>query len=132
MSVPDHIFHGIEYNFSSWVSIFAPKAIGVHDPAAIQEFKSSLGKMKPGIALDVAKTVFLSDHRWVLEHVHLPCTIIQSKDDFVVPTSVAHYRGKGLGKDTRIEILETQGHLPMLTGHSFLLDVLKKVLCIHG
>ncbi|XXG56365.1 hypothetical protein AAC387_Pa03g3790 [Persea americana] len=132
MSDLEQIFHDIEYNFSSWVSIFAPNAIGVNDPTAIQEFKSSLGKMKPDVALDVAKTVFLSDLRGVLGHEHIHCTIIQAKKDFVVPTSVSYYMGKRLGKDTRTVILETQGHLPMLTAHSLLLDVLKKVLCIHG
>lgn len=59
----DSIFKAINQNFSSWVHTFAPVAVGVNDLSAISEFEESLGRMKPKVALSVAKTVFLTDLR---------------------------------------------------------------------
>ncbi|XP_010257604.1 PREDICTED: strigolactone esterase D14-like [Nelumbo nucifera] len=127
------VFQAIRQNFSGWVSNFAPKAIGVNDMAAIKEFERSLRRMKPDIALDVAKTVFLSDYREVLKQVRVPCIIIQAERDFVVPKSVAFYLETMIvGGYTKVEILETQGHFPHLTAFPLLLGVLKKVLQIDN
>lgn len=85
------IVQEIQRNFSAWVPSFATEVIGVNDAKSIRIFEESLGRMRPEVALDVARTVFLSDLRWVLGRVRVPCTIIQSEEDFVVPTSVAYY-----------------------------------------
>ncbi|XP_077210034.1 strigolactone esterase D14-like [Tasmannia lanceolata] len=126
------ILQYMKHNFSNWASSFAPKAIGVNNPTSIQEFKFSLGRMKPDIALHVAKTVFLSDLRRVLGKVKVPCTIIQSQKDIVVPKHVAFYMKKRLGGKSKVEILKTEGHLPQLTAYPLLLNVLKRVLGIVG
>jgi pimeloyl-ACP methyl ester carboxylesterase len=60
----DTIFTQIDEKFSSWVKNFTPVAVGVKCTSAITQFQSSLGRMKPKIALSVARTVFLSDMRW--------------------------------------------------------------------
>ncbi|GFY93586.1 hypothetical protein Acr_09g0000320 [Actinidia rufa] len=112
------IFTNIHQNFPEWVQTFAPMAISVNNSEAIGEFEFSLGRMKPEMALSVAKTVFLSDLRWVLPRVQVPSTIIQSKKDVIVPEFVAFYMKKKLG-----------GHA-QLTAYPLLLHVLKKVLCI--
>lgn len=90
------IFNTIRKNFSAWVRAFAPVAIGVNNSHAIAEFETSLGRMKPEIALGIAKTVFLSDLRRVLPQVHVPSTIIQSKKDVIVPEFIACYLKKKL------------------------------------
>lgn len=83
--------------------------------------------MKPNIAYNVAKTVFLSDLRRILPKVVVPCTIIQSKKDYIVPEFVAHYMKKKLGGHARVEILKTQGHFPHLTAYSLILKAMKRV-----
>ncbi|KAJ4979288.1 hypothetical protein NE237_010068 [Protea cynaroides] len=122
------IFQDIKQDYTVWVTNFSPKVIGVNDSESIHEFEYSLKRMEPNITLHVAKTVFLSDLRWVLRHVKMPCTIIQSERDPVVPLSVADYMKSKLADDTRVEILKTEGHFPQLTACPLLLDVLKRVL----
>ncbi|KAL1353516.1 hypothetical protein HN51_017447 [Arachis hypogaea] len=131
-SVLDTIFKSIKQDFPSWVHSFAPTAIGVkNDPSAVAEFEDSLLRMKPEVALSVAKTVFLSDLRWVLPHVFVPCTIIQSKQDPVVPKHIAFYLKRKLGNNgannssNKVKILKTIGHFPQLTAYPLLLKVLK-------
>ena len=130
----DKVLEGIDQNFPVWVKNFAPAAVGINNSVAIAEFEYSLGRMKPEIALSVAKTIFLSDLRLVLPQVKVPCTIIQSREDTVAPTFVACYMtenlGGGGGGGARVEILETRGHFPQLTAFPLLLDVLNQVLCI--
>ncbi|KAI8558816.1 hypothetical protein RHMOL_Rhmol04G0125800 [Rhododendron molle] len=124
------IFNTIQKNFSAWVRAFTPVAIGVNNSHAIAEFEASLGRMKPEIALSVAKNVFLSDLRRVLPQVHVPSTIIQSKKDVIVPEFIAYYLKKKLGGHARVRILKAQGHFPQLTAYRLLLHVLKKVLVL--
>ncbi|GLT96279.1 hypothetical protein SLE2022_139150 [Rubroshorea leprosula] len=81
----DSIFISIEKNFSNWVQNFVPEAISVNNTVAVSEIERSLERMKPNIALSAAKTVFLSDLRRKLPEVVVPCTIIQSSKDYIVP-----------------------------------------------
>ncbi|KAK7337370.1 hypothetical protein VNO77_17938 [Canavalia gladiata] len=128
----DTIFKSISQNFSGWAHNFAPNAIGENNPTAISEFENSLLRMKPDVALNVAKTVFLSDYRWVLPRVHVPCTIIQTRKDPIVPLSVATYMNKNLGTRSQFKILETQGHFPQLTAYRLLFEVLKDSLSMNS
>lgn len=80
----------------------------------------------PDIALSVSKTVFLSDERFILPLVKVPCTIILSREDIVAPTFVACYLKENLGGITTVEILETQGHFPQLTAPDLLLGALNR------
>ncbi|KAI3471506.1 hypothetical protein Pfo_028156 [Paulownia fortunei] len=124
------LFNSIKYNFSGWTQGFVPQAIGVNDTSAIAEFEGTLGRLKPEIALSIARTVFLADNRHLLPHVHVPSTIIQSEKDIIVPESVAFYMKKRLGAPAKVRILKTQGHFPQLTVPSLFLRVLKKALAI--
>ncbi|KAJ1390695.1 Alpha/Beta hydrolase fold [Sesbania bispinosa] len=127
----DEILGEIREDYSGWVHTFAPYAIIVNDTAAIAKFESSLLRIKPNVTLSVAKTVFLNDFRWVLPRVRVPnCTIIQSKNDHIVPTSVASYMKRNLGTPSQVKILNTEGHFPQLTAYCLLLDVLKDSLSL--
>ncbi|OMO51867.1 putative sigma factor sigb regulation protein rsbq [Corchorus capsularis] len=106
-------------------------AVGVNNTEAIAKFENTLGRMKPEIALSAARSVFLSDLRAKLPQVKVPCTIIQSKKDSIVPESVAFYMKSKLGGDANVTILNTQGHFPHLTAPNLLLKVLKKALDIE-
>ncbi|GLT62075.1 hypothetical protein SLA2020_347400 [Shorea laevis] len=128
----DSIFISIEGNFSNWVQNFVPKAISVNNRAAVSETERSLERMKPNIALSAAKTVFLSDLKRELPEVVVPCTIIQSSKDNIVPKFVAFYMKKEIGSHAKMKILKAQGHFPHLTAYPLLLKVLKGVLHIKG
>ncbi|KAJ7973895.1 putative Sigma factor sigb regulation protein rsbq [Quillaja saponaria] len=125
----DEIISNIELNYETWASAFAPLAVGASDTASVDKFQKCLKRMRPEIALSLAKTVFYSEEREVLDKVVTPCTIIQTSNDIVVPNGVAFYmQNKIKGKST-VEILDnTNGHFPQLTAHLQLLDVLKGIL----
>ncbi|XVF07440.1 hypothetical protein REPUB_Repub06bG0139000 [Reevesia pubescens] len=65
--------------------------------------------MKPEIALSAARTVFSKDLREKLPQVVVPCTIIQSHKDYIVPESVAFYMKNKL-RDAEVKKLNTEGH----------------------
>ncbi|KAL0405048.1 UNVERIFIED_CONTAM: putative esterase KAI2 [Sesamum radiatum] len=96
------------------------------------DFSGSLGRLKPETALSAARSVFLTDNRNVLPHVHVPSTIIQSEKDIIVPESVAFYMKRRVGAPAKVIILKTQGHFPQLTVPNLLLRVLKQTLGIKG
>lgn len=127
----NQLFKEIDDDFPSWVKSIAPIAVGINSTTAIVEFEHSLGRMKPKIALSVAKTVFLSDLRPILPQVSLPSFIIQSEKDYIVPKSVAFYMKRELGGPAKVKILKTKGHLPHLTAYPMLLKVLKRLLHIN-
>ncbi|XP_068307171.1 strigolactone esterase D14-like [Pyrus communis] len=126
----DALFNQIENNFTNWVSSSATTAIGVNDTSAITEFENSLGRMKPSIAVSVARVAFLSDYRGLLPQVIVPSSIMQSRKDFIIPKSVAFYMKKQFRGPAKVKILSTEGHIPQLTAYSLLLKVLKKLLHI--
>ncbi|KAF9664809.1 hypothetical protein SADUNF_Sadunf16G0056700 [Salix dunnii] len=125
------LFKQMDRNYTSWVQAFAPAAVGMNNTPATTEFKNSLRRMKPKIALSVAKAVFLSDWRSILPKVVVPCTIIQSKRDPIVPNSVAYYMKRKLNGHARIRILDNRGHFPQLTAYNLLLKVLRRFLVIN-
>ncbi|CAN0927522.1 Strigolactone esterase D14 [Linum grandiflorum] len=126
MSQLNALFQTMEADFSNWVRNFAPMAVTVNDTSAIEEFKQSLGKMNPEIAVSVAKAVFLGDLRAVLPKVTVPTSIIQSREDLFVPKFVGHYMKKNLGRPAKLKFLNTEGHFPQLTAHHLVLKALKK------
>ncbi|KAL9242384.1 hypothetical protein vseg_016389 [Gypsophila vaccaria] len=125
----DQLLTTIETNFMPWASAFAPLAVGPKDPLSIDKFEKTLKKMSPEVALAVAKLIFLGDNRHVLEQVEVPCTLICTTNDIVVPTSVPYYMQKRMVKaKSRVEFIDVDGHFPHLTAHVELLDVLGRVL----
>ncbi|TYG54038.1 hypothetical protein ES288_D09G157300v1 [Gossypium darwinii] len=128
----NEIYKNIEQNFTGWVQNFAPKAAGQNNTATGAKFEKTLGRMKPYIALTAAKTVFSSDFRHKLPQVMVPCTIIQSKKDVIVPQSVAFYIKNNVGGDATVKILNTEGHFPHLSAHNLLFRVLKETIQIKN
>ncbi|CAA0833454.1 Probable esterase KAI2 [Striga hermonthica] len=45
----------------------------------------------------------------------LPCHIIQSSKDYMVPVAVGEYLRKNLGGPSVVEVMPTEGHLPHLS-----------------
>uniref|UniRef100_A0A2N9H195 AB hydrolase-1 domain-containing protein n=1 Tax=Fagus sylvatica TaxID=28930 RepID=A0A2N9H195_FAGSY len=124
----EQIISNVESNYQNWASAFASLVVDNKDPLSVDKFSKCLRRMRSEVALPLAKTVFYSDERDTLDEVMIPCTIIQTTNDIVVPKSVALYmQNKIKGKST-VEIIDTDGHLPQLTAHLQLLHVLGSVL----
>ncbi|KAF8400758.1 hypothetical protein HHK36_014058 [Tetracentron sinense] len=124
----EQIISNIESNFHTWASNFAVLAVNANDHISAEKFQKSLGRMKPEVALSMAKTIFYSDERDVLEKVQVPCTIIQTTNDMVAPVSVAYYMQKKIKGKSTVELIEADGHFPQLTVPELLLNVLDGVL----
>ena len=124
----EQIFSSMESNFHQWASSFAPLGVGSDDPVTVDKYKKCWQSMRPEVALYVTKLVFYSDQRNVLEKVVIPCTIIQTTNDVVVPVSVGDYMMKMIKAKSTAEIIEADGHFPQLTAHVQFLEVLGGVL----
>ncbi|CAA6666281.1 unnamed protein product [Spirodela intermedia] len=105
MSEVQAMFTTMEYDFHSWARTFAG-------------FGESLRRMSPGVALALAKAVFLSDLRAVLSAVNVPCTVINGTRDAV----------RKLGGEASLVALDFDGHFPQLTAHHILLHTLYSAL----
>ncbi|XP_068649401.1 probable esterase KAI2 [Aristolochia californica] len=124
----DDILTSIESNFEAWALNFPSLVTDTNDPISTQKFGKSLQKMRPDIALSLAKTIFLGDYRDILDKVEAPCNIIQATNDIVVPVSVSHYMQQKLKSKASVEIIEADGHFPQLTAHELLIQILDRVL----
>ncbi|OAY81191.1 putative esterase KAI2 [Ananas comosus] len=123
----DGILSSIETNFQDWALKFVPVAIGVNNSVFIKMLGRSFCTMRPDVALAVARTIFLGDHRDVLDEVDVPCTIIQTTDDFAVPVSVGQYMQSKI-REASLEIIEAGGHFPQLTTRDLVIEILDGVL----
>ncbi|KAJ8750447.1 hypothetical protein K2173_015586 [Erythroxylum novogranatense] len=124
----EDIISNIESNFYNWASGFASLAADASNHSSVEKFTKSLQRMKPEVAVSVAKTVFYTDQRDILDKVTTPCTIVQTRTDIVVPNSVVLYMQEKIKGKTTVETVETDGHFPHLTAHQELLEVLMGVL----
>uniref|UniRef100_A0A803NXA8 AB hydrolase-1 domain-containing protein n=1 Tax=Cannabis sativa TaxID=3483 RepID=A0A803NXA8_CANSA len=126
----EDIISNIESNYYNWATHFVSLVVDASDPPSADKFAKCLSRMNPDVALQLAKTVFYSDERDILEKVEIPCTIIQTGSDIVVPNSVGFYMQKKMIKaPSTVEIISSaNGHFPHLTAHRELLDILRVVL----
>ncbi|XP_020244820.1 strigolactone esterase D14-like [Asparagus officinalis] len=124
----ENIFSVIISNFTTWARNFATLAMATSDPVPIEKFCKSFLGMRPETALSVAKAIFLSDWRDILEKIEVQCTIIQGTNDKVVPVSVANYMQSKMKVKARMEIIEGVGHFPQLTCPNMLINIIERVL----
>ncbi|XP_073156750.1 strigolactone esterase D14 [Henckelia pumila] len=128
MSEIDQIFSNIEHNYEKWTANFASLVVDSADPLSTQKFENCLKRMRPEIALHLAKTVFLGDYRDILEKVFVPCHIIQTTNDVVVPSSVTEFMRRKIRGKHEVHLIDTDGHFPQLTSPLEFLDVLDGIL----
>ncbi|QHO36883.1 hypothetical protein S83_010832 [Arachis hypogaea] len=124
----EQLISTIELQFEEWVSAYAPIAVGPNDSDAVDKFRSCLKNMGAEVAVSLAKTVFHSDNRKILQNVETPCTIIQSSNDAAIPVSVGHYLEKMMKGVSALEFIDMTGHFPQLTAPHKLAQLLKAVL----
>nr|WAP33788.1 alpha/beta-hydrolases superfamily protein [Orobanche cernua var. cernua] len=121
----DQILDAMETNLESLISGWAPLAVGGDmDSPTVQEFSRTLFNMRPGIALSVARTINTYDMRPFLWRVTVPCHIINSTKDPIVPSGIADYLHKNLGGKSTVEMMSTEGHLPHLSAPEATIPVL--------
>ncbi|KAL7587137.1 strigolactone esterase D14 [Lactuca sativa] len=124
----EQLFSSIESNYDGWASIFPSLVIDKNDSESVSSFEQCLKRMKPDIGLTTAKTVFLSDHCDILEKVVIPCTIVQTTNDIVVPLSVVEYMKKMIMGESTVEMIDTVGHFPQLTAPLKLLEIIDRMM----
>jgi pimeloyl-ACP methyl ester carboxylesterase len=123
----DGMLDAMSSDFGAWVKGFVPNAVG--DPASIPPVEASFLAMHPGVALEVARMIFLGDQRGVLGAVTTPCTIVQVAGDFAAPPSVAEYMKRRMtAAAADVVVIDSVGHFPQLVAPQQLLDVLESVL----
>ncbi|RLM98928.1 hypothetical protein C2845_PM06G03960 [Panicum miliaceum] len=128
----DGMLDAMSSDFGAWVKGFVPNAVG--DPASIPPVEASFLAMHPGVALEVARMIFLGDQRGVLGAVTTPCTIVQVAGDFAAPPSVAEYMKSRMtaAAAADVVVIDSVGHFPQLVAPQQLLDVLESVLRGRG
>ncbi|XP_010513427.1 PREDICTED: probable esterase KAI2 [Camelina sativa] len=125
----DTIISNIESNYEAWAVAFSSIVVDSRDSVSVQRFEKCLKKMKPETALALAKIVFGSDERELLGQVSVPCHVIQTGNDVVVPLSVAYFMQEKIKGKTTVEIIEDAiGHFPQMTSHLQLLGVMRRLL----
>ena len=66
----DQVYDSMRADFQAWVSAFAPLAVGADvNSRAVQEFRRTLSKTKPEVAVHILQAVFQSDLRSILPQV---------------------------------------------------------------
>lgn len=122
------ILASAEQDFHAWVSGFAPMVLGADAGAAdILEFASYLRRMRPDIAFQTLRTIFLGDYRDVLPRVQQPVLLMQPQDDLAVPAAVGMYLHAHL-KHAELVMLAARGHVPQLTAPVEVIATLERAL----
>lgn len=126
----DTVLANASADYHAWIVGFSPLVIG--DEKAkdfIEEFANALRRMRPDVANQALKAIFLSDFREILPRVKQPVTVVQPRSDFVVPVVVGEYLAAHYPSAT-LYLLPTKGHLPHLTSPDKINTVLCEVLGI--
>nr|5Z7Y_A Chain A, Hyposensitive to light 7 [Striga hermonthica]5Z7Y_B Chain B, Hyposensitive to light 7 [Striga hermonthica]5Z7Y_C Chain C, Hyposensitive to light 7 [Striga hermonthica]5Z7Y_D Chain D, Hyposensitive to light 7 [Striga hermonthica] len=114
--VMDETLRSLDENFKSLSLGTAPLLLACDlESAAMQEYCRTLFNMRPDIACCITRMICGLDLRPYLGHVTVPCHIIQSSNDIMVPVAVGEYLRKNLGGPSVVEVMPTEGHLPHLS-----------------
>ncbi|GER47010.1 Pimelyl-[acyl-carrier protein] methyl esteresterase,SaDLK2_1 [Striga asiatica] len=125
----DNIFSSIESDFEDWASKFPSLVVDSSDPTSVDKFRKCLKRMRPEVALSMAKTVFLCDYRDILDKIEKPCDVIQTRSDVVVPRSVLEFFERKLKGKCKVKVIKgTEGHFPQLTADVEFVEVLEDIL----
>nr|ALB07166.1 hyposensitive to light 11 [Striga hermonthica] len=112
----DHMLAALEKNPTSFYADTAKLMVGGSpDSVAVEEFKRTMTMERPDIVLNRGRLIFSYDLRPYLSQITVPCHIIQSSKDPVLPVEVAEYIHRSLGGRSVMELIPTEGHLPHLS-----------------
>lgn len=107
----------IAQDYAATVVAHAPLLVGPGTPHEVQEFVRTSLQMGPHVASHVTQTVFVCDLREQLRQVTVPCSIIQTMDDVVLPSppATARFIADRLVVQPTVHMMNAGGHLPHLT-----------------
>ncbi|CAA0814396.1 Probable esterase KAI2 [Striga hermonthica] len=121
----NQLYGAMEENFQTMMTGYAPIVVGGDlESEAMQEFSRTLFNMRPDIALSICRMISGYDLRPYLGLVVIPCHIIQSSKDKLVPVAVAEYLHRNFGGKSVVELIPTEGHLPHLSAPDITIPVL--------
>jgi sigma-B regulation protein RsbQ len=127
----DGVLAAAEDDFEAWVAGFAPAVLGAEGTAeGIEEFAAYLRQMRPDIALQTLRAIFLSDVRHLLGATRQPAHVLQPRDDMAVPEVVGRYLAAHLPQAT-LTTLRAPGHLPHLTAPEVVIPEIRRALALH-
>ncbi|KAI5081201.1 hypothetical protein GOP47_0004384 [Adiantum capillus-veneris] len=136
----DQLYGAMANDFHGWAAGFARAVVGADaDKEAVAKFEAMLSGMQPEVALGMAKSIFQSDHRGVLEDLAdklhnenidgMKVVVLQTRKDGAVPPAVSDYLKLHLGSKARVEVLQVEGHVPHLSApHLFTSALLNNIL----
>ncbi|GER40792.1 karrikin insensitive 2 divergent 16 [Striga asiatica] len=122
----DHMLAAFEKDPTSfYLDVVAPRAVGGSpDSVAVEEFRRTMVKERPHIVLHRARWILSYDLRPYLGQITVPCHVIHSSKDTMVPVEVAEYIHRSLGGKSVLEVIPTEGHLPHLSSPELINPVL--------
>jgi len=124
----DDLMETLDSNYLGWSSAMAPVIMGNLDrPELAAELEESFCQNNPEIAKHFAKVTFQGDNRSDLSKLTTDTLIIQSKEDAIASVKVGQYVHENIA-NSKLEILETTGHCPHLSGPNQTIEAMKKYL----
>jgi sigma-B regulation protein RsbQ len=105
----------LDSNHLGWSSTMAPVIMGNADrPELSAELHNSFCRTAPEVAKHFARVTFLGDNRSDLEHVAIPCLVIQCREDAIAPQVVGDYVHRKI-TGSQLALLDATGHCPHLS-----------------
>lgn len=111
----NELLGAMENDYHGWTQGFCPVMMGQQErPELVMELTNSFVRTNPEIARHFARVTFFSDTRTSLGFLTIPTLIVQSAHDVIAPLAVGHYINEQLA-DSKLAVVETNGHLPHLS-----------------
>lgn len=120
----ESMYETMRTNYYAWVSGFSAAAMGnLHNPELGAEFARTLSAIRPDIALSVARVIFESDFRDVLNKVDKEILLIQAQKDIAVPINVAEYLNRNIS-GSKLTVVDAEGHFPHISAPEEIIQAL--------
>ncbi|MDN3520653.1 alpha/beta fold hydrolase [Halomonas ramblicola] len=128
----DGLMQLMEQNYLDWAGTLSRVALG---DAATRSREHDLRErflaVAPEVLRPLAHSIFLGDTRHLLAEVRVPCLILQTARDAIVPLSAAEYLQRHLPCGELV-VMEAAGHYPQLTDPETLARALQGRLAVRG
>lgn len=121
----------MDSNYLAWASTIAPALMGASEqPALSAELASSLCRMDPDIARQLARVTFLADHRAKLARLQTPALVLQCRQDAFVPPAVGPYMQRVMPR-AQLRIIDNVGHCPHLSSPALTAEAINAFLALQ-
>lgn len=120
----DDIYSAVTRNYTEWACNFAPLMVGPAAPELARDFAATLTDIPADRAFTVLCSILQSDHRAAMAAIRQPTLIVQTRDDALVPLSIAEWLRRTI-PDARLEVIDAFGHVPHLTAPAAVIAALR-------